>query len=57
MEFVARKDTDLPDGLMAEAAVVKLGELKKAEKPFFMGLGFFKPHLPFVAPKQDGDIF
>ncbi len=57
MEFVARKDTDLPDGLMAEAAVVKLGELKKAEKPFFMGLGFFKPHLPFVAPKQDWDIF
>jgi len=57
MEFVARKDTDLPDGLMAEAAVVKLGELKKAGKPFFMGLGFFKPHLPFVAPKQDWDIF
>lgn len=57
MEFAAKKDTDLPDGLMAEAAVLKLGELKKAGKPFFMGLGFFKPHLPFVATKQDWDIF
>ncbi|MFP6873650.1 MAG: sulfatase [Verrucomicrobiales bacterium] len=57
MEFVAQKDTDLPDGLMAEAAVSKLAELKNEESPFFMGLGFFKPHLPFVATKQDWDAF
>jgi arylsulfatase A-like enzyme len=53
MEFVTEKDTDLPDGLMAEAAIDKLKELKGADQPFFMGLGFFKPHLPFVATKQD----
>ncbi len=52
-EFTAESDTDLPDGLMAEAASEKLGELKEAGKPFFMGLGFFKPHLPFVAPRAD----
>ena len=57
MEFAAQKDTDLPDGLMTEAAIAKLGELKKGRKPFFMGLGFFKPHLPFVATKQDWDTF
>ncbi|MBX2850340.1 MAG: sulfatase [Phycisphaeraceae bacterium] len=58
MEFVVEKDTDLPDGLMAERAIEKLKELKdKAAggEPFFMGLGFYKPHLPFVAPKQDWD--
>lgn len=55
MEFTAEKDTDLPDGLMAEAAIEKLKELKGKDEPFFMGLGFFKPHLPFVAPKQDWD--
>jgi arylsulfatase A-like enzyme len=55
MEFVVEKDTDLPDGLMAETAIEKLKELKDKEEPFFMGLGFFKPHLPFVAPKQDWD--
>ena len=53
MEFTAEKDTDLPDGQMAEAAVAELERLKSEEKPFFMGLGFFKPHLPFVAPRQD----
>ncbi|MGB0766938.1 MAG: sulfatase [Phycisphaeraceae bacterium] len=58
LEFTVDKDTDLPDGLMAETAIEKLKELKdKASEgePFFMGLGFFKPHLPFVAPKQDWD--
>lgn len=55
MEFVVDKDTDLPDGLMAEAAIEKFKELKEKDEPFFMGLGFFKPHLPFTAPKQDWD--
>ena len=55
MEFVAEKDEDLPDGQMAAKAIEQLGTLKKEGKPFFMGLGFFKPHLPFVAPKGDWD--
>jgi arylsulfatase A-like enzyme len=55
MEFVVEKDEDLPDGLMAQTAIKKLQQLKANGKPFFMGLGFFKPHLPFVAPKQDWD--
>jgi len=53
MEFTTEKDEDLPDGLLAQQAIQKLTELKAQQKPFFMGLGFFKPHLPFVAPKQD----
>ena len=53
MEFTAQNDADLPDGQMADAAVAELARLKDEGKPFFMGLGIFKPHLPFVAPKQD----
>lgn len=53
MEFTAEKDADLPDGLLAQQAIQKLSELKQQQQPFFMGLGFIKPHLPFVAPKQD----
>ena len=53
MEFVVEEDEDLPDGLMAQTAVQKLQALKSVDKPFFMGLGFFKPHLPFVAPRED----
>jgi len=53
MEFTAERDEDLPDGLLAQTAVTKLKECKNRGKPFFMGLGFFKPHLPFVATKKD----
>ncbi|MEM9111302.1 MAG: sulfatase [Planctomycetota bacterium] len=53
LEFAVENDNDLPDGLMADVAIDKLKELKERGEPFFMGLGFFKPHLPFVAPRQD----
>ena len=53
MEFTAEKDEDLPDGLMAQTAIKKLEQFKTADRPFFMGLGFFKPHLPFVATRGD----
>lgn len=52
-EFVAENDDELPDGLNANVAIEKLKECKKRDKPFFMGLGFYKPHLPFVATRQD----
>ncbi len=52
-EFIAEKDEDLPDGLNAKVAIEKLKEFKKQDKPFFMGLGFYKPHLPFVATRKD----
>ncbi len=57
VEFTAEQDTDLPDGLLAETAIKKLTEFKTSKKPFFLGLGFIKPHLPFVAPRQDWDAF
>jgi arylsulfatase A-like enzyme len=57
MQFTAQRDDDLPDGQMATAAIAKLKDLKQLEQPFFMGLGFFKPHLPFVAPQGDWDAF
>ena len=57
MEFAVENDDDLPDGLMASTAISRLKQLSSSDKPFFMGLGFFKPHLPFVAPKQDWEAF
>ena len=53
MEFVAENDNDLPDGLLAEAAVAKLAERANDDRPFFLSVGFFKPHLPFVATRAD----
>jgi arylsulfatase A-like enzyme len=53
MEFVAEKDTDLPDGLLAEEAIKQLKSFKKSKEPFLLAVGFIKPHLPFVATKGD----
>ncbi|XAM00852.1 sulfatase-like hydrolase/transferase [Phycisphaeraceae bacterium D3-23] len=53
MQFTAEDDDDLPDGLMAAVAVEQLEALRDRGEPFFLGLGFFKPHLPFVATRGD----
>ncbi len=55
-------DQDVPDdayddGIYAEKAVELIGELAKEEKPFFLAVGFKKPHLPFVAPKKYADLY
>ena len=48
-------DNELPDGATADRAVELIGELK--EQPFFLAVGFLKPHLPFVAPKKYWDLY
>lgn len=45
------------DGRIATAAVTKLGELARSGQPFFLGVGFWKPHLPFNAPKKYWDLY
>jgi len=50
-------DTAYVDGLTANLAIKKLGELKKRGEPFFLGVGFFKPHLPFTSPKKYWDLY
>ena len=51
-EVSPKSDEQLPDGAVAVEAVKRLAALKAAGKPFFFGVGFVKPHLPFVAPKK-----
>jgi arylsulfatase A-like enzyme len=42
---------------VAEKAISDLRRLAKMDKPFFLAVGFFKPHLPFVAPKKYWDLY
>lgn len=51
------EDEGYPDGLTANLAIKKLKELKEKEQPFFLGVGFFKPHLPFNSPKKYWDLY
>ncbi|MCP4786734.1 MAG: sulfatase [Fuerstiella sp.] len=48
-------DNAYQDGVTADAAVLTLRKLK--DKPFFFGVGFQKPHLPFIAPKKYWDLY
>lgn len=50
-------DQGYVDGLTAGLAVDKLKELVGGGEPFFLGVGFFKPHLPFTAPKEYWDMY
>ena len=45
------------DGRIAAQAVQALRTLKKKDQPFFLAIGFWKPHLPFNAPKPYWDLY
>lgn len=40
------------DGRIATEGMKRLNAYKKSDEPFFLALGFTKPHLPFCAPKK-----
>ncbi|WP_452228500.1 MULTISPECIES: sulfatase [unclassified Lacinutrix] len=51
-------DNTYKDGYNTELAIATMKELvSKNEKPFFLGLGFNKPHLNWVAPKKYWDLY
>ena len=50
-------DAAYTDGAIAELAVETLQELKEREEPFFLAVGFVKPHLPFNAPQKYWDLY
>lgn len=45
------------DGRIAAKAVTAIATLSKREQPYFLGVGFWKPHLPFNAPSKYWDLF
>ncbi len=45
------------DGRVAKLAVEALRELKTKAQPFFLAVGFWKPHSPFNAPKKYWDLY
>ncbi len=44
------------DGAVTDTAVAKLAQLKNRQ-PFFYGVGYVRPHLPFCAPKKYWDLY
>ncbi|HUF63752.1 MAG TPA: sulfatase-like hydrolase/transferase, partial [Verrucomicrobiales bacterium] len=50
-------DDAQPDGQNAAHAVAAIEERSAAGKPWFAGVGFHRPHDPFVAPKKYFDLY
>jgi len=52
-------DSNYLDGRIASEAIrrLRIQGAKKLDKPFFLAVGFHKPHLPFVAPKKYWDLY
>ena len=49
-------DEEYTDGKVAQIASRKLEEFAHNAKPFFLAVGFFRPHTPFVAPSEYFDL-
>ncbi|MEZ0386898.1 MAG: sulfatase, partial [Verrucomicrobium sp.] len=50
-------DNTFHDGALADMAVTALKEAAGKGQPFWLGVGFIRPHLPFVAPKKYWDLY
>jgi iduronate 2-sulfatase len=55
-ECIEAPDAAYGDHQVATEAILRLQAQKTAQKPFFIAVGFIKPHLPFVAPKKYWDL-
>jgi hypothetical protein len=50
-------DNFYEDGKIADLAISDLQAMSKQAGPFFLAVGFRKPHLPWVAPKKYWDLY
>ncbi|MBN1590432.1 MAG: sulfatase [Pirellulales bacterium] len=62
LKTAATECADVPDdayydGAQTTMALEKLAELKRRDEPFFFAVGYYRPHLPFNAPKKYWDLY
>jgi iduronate 2-sulfatase len=56
-EAANEPDDVYPDGQTAAKTIETLQRLKGTGQPFFLGVGFVKPHLPFTCPQKYWDLY
>jgi arylsulfatase A-like enzyme len=56
-EGISESDDEYVVGKVLSKSLDDLKKLKEKGQPFFLAVGFYKPHLPFVAPKKYWDLY
>ena len=62
LKHVATENIDVDDdayfdGAQTTVAIEKMKKLTGKEKPFFLAVGYYRPHLPFNVPKRYWDLY
>ncbi len=45
-------ESEFYDGAQTDLALATISRLKEREEPFYMAMGYYRPHLPFIAPEK-----
>ncbi len=62
LKATATECVDIPDnayydGAQTDVAIKKIDSLASGDRPFFFAIGYYRPHLPFNAPKKYWDLY
>lgn len=57
VKAIDKPNSSFSDGKINQRAKMLLNKMAKKDAPFFLAVGYKKPHLPFVAPKQFFDLY
>jgi iduronate 2-sulfatase len=52
IKIVRARDDEIWDGIVARQAVKWLDEVSRNGKPFFLAVGFRRPHTPYISPEK-----
>jgi len=55
--WLKTSDEKTPDGIVARRAVEIMKEASNRQQPFFLGIGFRRPHAPYAAPKKYFELY
>ncbi len=56
-EWLKTPDEKTPDGTVARTAVKYIQQAGNGKKPFFLGVGFRRPHPPYAAPQKYFEMY